>query len=75
WVVEVAACRRRVPGGESAVQEASRDLHQQVRKRELACVEALLRLYAFARDVARAADLPLLDGGWGDDLFNRETLR
>ncbi|PBD21469.1 GTPase SAR1, partial [Pseudomonas aeruginosa] len=72
---DVAACRRLVPGGESAVQEATRDLHQQVRKREQACVEALLRLYAFARDDARAADLPLLDGRWGDDLFNPETLR
>ncbi|MGV8822520.1 DUF3482 domain-containing protein, partial [Pseudomonas aeruginosa] len=59
-LVDVAACRRLVPGGESAVQEATRDLHQQVRKREQACVEALLRLYAF---------------GWGDDLFNPETLR
>ncbi len=58
-LVDVAACRRLVPGGESAVQEATRDLHQQVRKREQACVEALLRLYAFARDDARAADLPL----------------
>ncbi|MFX5757139.1 DUF3482 domain-containing protein, partial [Acinetobacter baumannii] len=67
-LVDVAACRRLVPGGESAVQEATRDLHQQVRKREQACVEALLRLYAFARDDARAADLPLLDGRWGDDL-------
>lgn len=74
-LVDVAACRRLVPGGESAVQEATRDLHQQVRKREQACVEALLRLYAFARDDARAADLPLLDGRWGDDLFNPETLR
>ncbi len=73
-LVDVAACRRLVPGG-SAVQEATRDLHQQVRKREQACVEALLRLYAFARDDARAADLPLLDGRWGDDLFNPETLR
>ncbi|HHK5492151.1 TPA: DUF3482 domain-containing protein [Pseudomonas aeruginosa] len=71
-LVDVAACRRLVPGGESAVQEATRDLHQQVRKREQACVEALLRLYAFARDDARAADLPLLDDGrpaWAAEPF------
>ena len=27
-------------------------------------------LYAFRRDDAHASDLPLLDGRWGDDLFN-----
>ena len=39
------------------------------------CVEALLRLYAFRQDDAAASDLPLLDGRWGDDLFNPETLK
>ncbi|MDT4864997.1 hypothetical protein FQZ97_997750 [compost metagenome] len=46
-----------------------------VRQREDACVKALLGLYAFRKDDARTADLPLLDGRWGDDLFNPETLR
>ena len=38
-------------------------------------MDALLRLYAFRPNDARAADLPLTDGRWGDDLFNPETLR
>jgi len=46
-----------------------------VRQREQRCVEALLRLYAFRREDARADDLPLLDGRWGDDLFNPETIK
>src|SRR5690606_12083597 len=46
-----------------------------VRAREQRCVEALLRLYAFRREDAEAHDLPLLDGRWGDDLFNPETLK
>jgi hypothetical protein len=46
-----------------------------VRQREQRCVEALLKLYAFRREDANASDLPLLDGRWGDDLFNPETLK
>jgi hypothetical protein len=32
-------------------------------------------LYAFRIQDAAATDLPLLDGRWGDDLFNPETLK
>ncbi|MNM74460.1 hypothetical protein D3C81_862210 [compost metagenome] len=35
----------------------------------------MLKLYAFRKDDASASDLPLLDGRWGDDLFNPETLK
>lgn len=35
----------------------------------------MLKLYAFRREDAHASDLPLLDGRWGDDLFNPETLK
>ncbi|KES24557.1 MULTISPECIES: GTPase/DUF3482 domain-containing protein [Pseudomonas] len=74
-LVDVAACRDLVPGDAEAIRLATEVLRDRVRKREEACVQALLRLYAFRKDDARAADLPLLDGRWGDDLFNPETLR
>jgi hypothetical protein len=50
-------------------------LRQAVRQREQACVQALLKLYGFRREDASTQDLPLLDGRWGDDLFNPETLK
>jgi len=74
-LVDVAACRDLVPGDAEAIRLATEVLRDRVRKREEACVQALLRLYAFRKGDARAADLPLLDGRWGDDLFNPETLR
>ncbi|WP_017938503.1 DUF3482 domain-containing protein [Zestomonas thermotolerans] len=74
-LVDVAACRRSVAAQPVLEQGAIRELHAAVRQREQRCVEALLRLYAFRREDADAGDLPLLDGRWGDDLFNPETLR
>ncbi len=71
-LIDCAACRRSVGSDEQAQVQA---LHQSIRQREQACVQALLRLYAFRQEDARAGDLPLLDGRWGDDLFNPETLK
>lgn len=50
-------------------------LRKAVRQREQQCVEALLKLYAFRKDDVSSSDLPLMDGRWGDDLFNPETLK
>ncbi|QXI28244.1 GTPase/DUF3482 domain-containing protein [Pseudomonas vanderleydeniana] len=74
-LIDCAACRRQVAGDATAESEAIAELRQAVRQREQRCVEALLKLHAFRRDDAAASDLPLLDGRWGDDLFNPETLR
>lgn len=74
-LVDVAACRHRVPDKAEQERSAMLALREAVRQREQRCVEALLRLYAFRRDDAEAGELPLLDGRWGDDLFNPETLR
>ena len=74
-LLDVAACRRHVAAQPELERGAIRELHNAVRAREQACVEALLRLYAFRKEDASAADLPLLDGRWGDDLFNPETLK
>ncbi len=75
-LVELAA-RRDVVAEESeaALGTAVERLRAAVRAREQACVDALLRLYRFRPDDARAAELPLADGRWDDDLFNPETLR
>ncbi|MCX4198532.1 DUF3482 domain-containing protein [Methylobacterium organophilum] len=74
-LVDVAACRRSVAAQPELERGAIRELHDAVRGREQRCVEALLRLYAFRKEQAAASELPLLDGRWGDDLFNPETLK
>jgi hypothetical protein len=74
-LLDCAACRRSVATSSDQVQGAVEDLRKAVRQREQRCVEALLKLYAFRREDASANDLPLMDGRWGDDLFNPETLK
>ncbi|MHA6491989.1 GTPase/DUF3482 domain-containing protein [Pseudomonas borbori] len=74
-LLDCAACRRSVAAQPLLEQGAIRELREAIRQREQRCVEALLRLYAFRQDDAKTEDLPLLDGRWGDDLFNPETLK
>src|SRR5450830_207929 len=74
-LIDCAACRRSVVSAADAQTRAIGELRQAVRQREQRCVEALLKLYGFRRGDASAGDLPLLDGRWGDDLFNPETLK
>ena len=74
-LIDCAACRRSVASDAEQEQQAIAQLRKAVRQREQRCVEALLKLYAFRPQDAAASDLPLLDGRWGDDLFNPETLK
>lgn len=74
-LIDCAACRRSVASEPALEQAAMSALQQAIRNREQRCVEALLRLYAFRIEDASPAQLPLLDGRWGDDLFNPETLK
>ncbi|VVP33209.1 hypothetical protein PS850_04509 [Pseudomonas fluorescens] len=74
-LIDCAACRRSVISNAEQEQRAIDELRKAVRQREQRCVEALLKLYAFRPQDASATDLPLLDGRWGDDLFNPETLK
>jgi hypothetical protein len=74
-LIDCAACRRTVSSDAEQEQQAISELRKAVRQREQHCVEALLKLYAFRAQDAAASDLPLLDGRWGDDLFNPETLK
>ncbi|MEH6351185.1 GTPase/DUF3482 domain-containing protein [Pseudomonas sp. 3JA] len=74
-LIDCAACRRSVASDAELEREAISELRKAVRQREQRCVESLLKLYAFRPQDAAASDLPLLDGRWGDDLFNPETLK
>lgn len=75
-LLELAARRDGVgDASDAALAAAVARLRDAVRQREQACVDALLRLYRFRPDDARADELPLTDGRWDDDLFNPETLR
>jgi hypothetical protein len=74
-LIDCAACRRSVVSEAEQEQQAISELRKAVRQREQRCVESLLKLYAFRPQDAAASDLPLLDGRWGDDLFNPETLK
>ncbi|WP_116827531.1 GTPase/DUF3482 domain-containing protein [Pseudomonas syringae] len=74
-LIDCAACRRSVETAADQEQQAVETLRKAVRQREQQCVEALLKLYAFRKDDVSSSDLPLMDGRWGDDLFNPETLK
>ncbi|MGB6213755.1 GTPase/DUF3482 domain-containing protein [Pseudomonas mandelii] len=74
-LIDCAACRRSVVSDAEQEQQAISELRKAVRQREQRCVEGLLKLYAFRPQDAAPSELPLLDGRWGDDLFNPETLK
>jgi len=74
-LIDCAACRRSVETTAEQEQQAVEALRKAVRQREQQCVEALLKLYAFRKDDVSSSDLPLMDGRWGNDLFNPETLK
>jgi hypothetical protein len=74
-LIDCAACRRSVETDAALEAQAVEALRQMIRQREQRCVDALLKLYAFRKDDVTTSDLPLLDGRWGDDLFNPETLK
>ncbi|WP_417661516.1 GTPase/DUF3482 domain-containing protein [Pseudomonas sp.] len=74
-LIDCASYRRSVAAEPALEKEAINSLRKNICKREQRCVEDLLKLYAFRKDDAKAEDLPLLDGRWGDDLFNPQTLK
>ena len=75
-LVDVAATRRSVANGpQEEITRAIARLREDLRRREQACVDELLRLYRFGPDDVRTAELPLLDGRWEQDLFSAEIAR
>lgn len=74
-VIDAAALRMTCPPQEQQIEQATQQLRQAVRRREAACVTALLRLYNFsARDFAAHA-LPLEGERWEMDLFHPQALK
>lgn len=70
-----AAKRQVAADADGRATAALAELNRRVGAREGACVQALLKLYRFRHDDVDAAQLPLIDGRWEDDLFHAETLR
>jgi len=74
--IDVAAYRAQVASSESGsiAKEDLAEFNREVRKREQACVDALLNLYRFTREDVEASALPFSAGRWQDDLFAPDTL-
>jgi GTPase Era involved in 16S rRNA processing len=75
-LVDVAAYRIVVPTSKRKdTRSVIEKLKDAVRRREQACVEALLELHHFRTDDVQTADLPIEDGAWGLDLFSKAALK
>jgi hypothetical protein len=74
-LVDVAALRVSCEAGEAALDEAARRLRESARRREQACVDALLALYNFRADDYAREPLPLAGERWGMDLFHPQALK
>lgn len=74
-LIDVAALRLASPADDAALQAHAATLRDQVRKREQACVDALLALYNFRRSDYADDTLPLEGTRWGMDLFHPQALK
>src|SRR5690606_21365810 len=74
-LIDVGALRVASPAADDALQTNMTKLREQVRRREQACVDALLALYNFHRHDYAEGDLPLTDARWGMDLFHPQALK
>ena len=74
--IDVAAYRAEVASAETEIvaKQDLADFNRDVRRREQACVDALLNLYRFSREDVEASNLPLSDGRWQADLFDPDSL-
>lgn len=73
-LIDVAAYSRLVES-DADKQETAESLHFDIRRREQRCIEELLKLYKFNQRDTQAANLPLFDGRFADDLFSSEALK
>ncbi|MFA5520832.1 MAG: DUF3482 domain-containing protein [Castellaniella sp.] len=74
-LIDVAALRLMTPADDAAVQQASTQLREQVRTREQACVQGLLRRYRFETGSAALQGLSLQGERWEMDLFHPQALK
>ncbi|ANN65032.1 GTPase/DUF3482 domain-containing protein [Bordetella bronchialis] len=74
-LVDVAALRLSSAPDDEALRGATQQLRDRARRREQACVDALLALYHFRQDDYAGAPLPLEGERWGMDLFHPRALK
>lgn len=76
-LIDTAGCVRIIPGDLEAGKLREMILRNQdaVRQREQRSVDALLRLFRFSSSHYDHAQLPLVNGAWGMDLFNPDALK
>lgn len=74
-LIDVAAFTIAVPDTRVATAPLVSALRDAVRRREQACVDALLDLFRFRPGDVEGEALPLVDGRWGLDLFTPQALK
>lgn len=74
-LVDVAALRLSCDADDAALDDATQRLRELARRREQACVDALLALYNFRADDYAREPLPLAGERWGMDLFHPQALK
>jgi hypothetical protein len=74
-LVDVAALRVSCEPDEASLRASTQRLREQARRREQACVDALLALYNFRADDYARDPLPLEGERWGMDLFHPQALK
>ncbi|OZI36876.1 GTPase SAR1 [Bordetella genomosp. 10] len=74
-LLDIAALRLASASDEPALRAAAQDLQDRARRREQACIDALLALYNFRHEDYDAEALPLTGERWGMDLFHPQALK
>lgn len=74
-LTDAAALRLESAPDDASLEQAGQQLRDLLRKREQACVDALLALYNFRAEDYLAAPLPLAGTRWDMDLFHPQALR
>lgn len=74
-LIDIASLRRPSAPGDDALKTATAALRDEVRKRELLCVQGLLKRYNFDRNTFSAHQLPLQGERWEMDLFHPMALK
>lgn len=74
-LIDIAALRQSSAPDDGALKAATAALRDAVRKRELICVQGLLKRYNFDRDTFLSHELPLQGERWEMDLFHPKALK
>lgn len=74
-LIDTAALRQSSAPDDDALKTATATLRDTVRKRELSCVQGLLKRYNFDRNTFSSHALPLQGERWEMDLFHPKALK